>query len=64
MKQCVYCKRWFKNQHGLNIHYHFCKQLKLIKLMHRIMREGNVYIHTITPYPDVENKIRYIKDMI
>jgi len=32
--------------------------------MHRIMREGNVYIHTITPYPDVENKIRYIKDMI
>ncbi len=23
-KQCSYCKRYFKNTHGLHIHHHYC----------------------------------------
>ena len=57
MRRCEYCKRFFKNKHGLAIHLAFCK-IKKLQEYSQSMRKDIVGIHTVTPYPDVDNKVR------
>lgn len=58
-RRCEFCRRWFKSKRGKSIHLYYCKTKKLKDILDKT-RFGIVRIHAITPYPDVDNKIRNI----